>query len=98
VTKIRKYFLLLLLVLGCPVWAQRYTISPVNADQVLSADSLKACVEPFEKAIEVLKDEQTKVAVAEYLKNACFRFREADPSYKEKYEKYAAMVTASQQQ
>lgn len=44
-TKIRKYFLLLLLVLGCPVWAQRYTISPVNADQVLSADSLKACVE-----------------------------------------------------
>lgn len=61
-------------------------------------NSLKACVEPFEKAIEVLKDEQTKVAVAEYLKNACFRFREADPSYKEKYEKYAAMVTASQQQ
>lgn len=60
-------------------------------------NSLKACIEPFEKSLEVLKDEQTKVAVAEYLKNACFRFRESDPSYQEKYDKYAAMVAAPQQ-
>ncbi len=43
-TKIRKYFLLLLLVFSCPALAQRYSISPVNADQVLSADSLRADV------------------------------------------------------
>lgn len=61
-------------------------------------NSLKACIEPFEKSLEVLTDDATKTAVAEYLKNACFRFREADPSYKEKYEKYAAMVTPPKQQ
>ena len=44
-TKIRKYFLILLLVFSCPALAQRYSISPVNADQVLSADSLRASVE-----------------------------------------------------
>ena len=59
--------------------------------------SLKACIEPFEKALDVLKDENTKVAVAEYLKNACFRFRTADESYQQKYEKYSAMVSGAQQ-
>ena len=59
--------------------------------------SLKACIEPFEKALDVLKDENTKVAVAEYLKNACFRFRTADESYQQKYEKYSAMVAGAQQ-
>ena len=60
-------------------------------------NSLKACIEPFEKALDVLKDENTKVAVAEYLKNACFRFRTADESYQQKYEKYSAMVAGAQQ-
>lgn len=55
-------------------------------------NSLKACIEPFEKAFELLQDEQTKVAVAEYLKNACFRFRTTDPAYQAKYDKYAAVV------
>ena len=57
--------------------------------------SLKACIEPFEKSLEVLTDDTTKAAVAEYLKNACFRFR-TDPVYQEKYDKYAAMVSAAQ--
>ena len=35
----------MLLVFSCPALAQRYSISPVNADQVLSADSLRAGVE-----------------------------------------------------
>ncbi|MBQ9195302.1 MAG: hypothetical protein IJ152_06620, partial [Bacteroidales bacterium] len=35
----------MLLVFSCPALAQRYSISPVNADQVLSADSLRASVE-----------------------------------------------------
>ena len=55
---------------------------------------LKDCIDPFEKAIEVLTDNETKIAVAEYLKNACFRFRTADQSYQDKYDKYAAMVAA----
>ena len=55
---------------------------------------LKDCIEPFEKALSVLTDDSTKVAVAEYLKNACFRFREADQSYQDKYDKYAAIVAA----
>ena len=55
-------------------------------------NSLKACIDPFEKAYELLQDQQTKVAVAEYLKNACFRFRTVDDSYQQKYDKYAAVV------
>ena len=58
--------------------------------------SLKACIEPFEKAYELLQDQQTKVAVAEYLKNACFRFRTVDDSYQQKYDKYAAIVAGQQ--
>lgn len=59
-------------------------------------DSLKSCVEPFEKAFNLVGDDQTKVAVAEYLKNACFRFR-GEPEYQEKYDKYAAIVAGAQQ-
>jgi len=53
---------------------------------------LKSCIEPFETAYELLSNDQTKVAVAEYLKNACFRFRTTDDSYQQKYDKYAAIV------
>lgn len=51
--------------------------------------SLKACIEPFEKAYELTKSEETKEGVKEYLKNACFRFRDQDPIYMEKYNKYS---------
>ena len=61
-------------------------------------NSLKACIDPFEQAYNILQDEQTKVAVAEYLKNACFRFRTADASYQEKYDKYAAVVSGGSAQ
>jgi len=60
--------------------------------QALQAEfekTLKACIEPFEKAYEVTKNEDTKAGVAEYLKNACFRFRDQDPVYMEKYNKYS---------
>lgn len=59
--------------------------------------ALKNCVEPFEKAYETSKDEGIKVAVCEYLKNACYRFSYDDPAYKEKYDKYTAIVNASKQ-
>ena len=50
--------------------------------------TLKSCVEPFEKAFELTQTEDVKASVAEYLKNACFRFRE-DETYAAKYQKYA---------
>jgi len=55
--------------------------------------TLKGCIAPFEKAIEVTKDESLKPSIAEYLKNACYRFRE-DAEFGAKYEKYSAMVAA----
>ena len=53
--------------------------------------ALKGCIAPFEKAIEVTKDDSLKPSIAEYLRNACYRFRE-EPGYQEKYDKYSAMV------
>lgn len=53
-------------------------------------EALKNCVPPFEKAIEMVSDTD-KVGVAEYLKNACFRFRNEE-EYAEKYKKYEAIV------
>lgn len=54
--------------------------------------ALKGCIAPLEKAIEITKDNETKLGVAEYLKNATYRFRESDPSIAEKYEKYVKML------
>lgn len=53
-------------------------------------EALKNCVPPFEKAVEMVSDTD-KVGVAEYLKNACFRFRNEE-EYAEKYKKYEAIV------
>ena len=49
--------------------------------------TLKKCIEPFEKAFEITKDDEIKKSLAEYVKNACFRFR-SEPEYKEKLDKY----------
>ncbi|MCQ2176514.1 MAG: hypothetical protein MJY41_01070 [Bacteroidales bacterium] len=57
--------------------------------------TLKSCVEPFEKAFEITSDNAVKVSVAEYLKNACFRFRE-DAEYSGKYETYNKFVADNQ--
>ena len=58
-------------------------------------NTLKSCVEPFEKAFETTQDATVKVSVAEYLKNACFRFRE-DPEFSTKYETYNKFVADNQ--
>lgn len=52
-------------------------------------ETLKACIEPFEKAYELSQSDDTKAGIAEYLKNACFRFRDQDQTYMDKYNKYA---------
>lgn len=55
-------------------------------------NSLKSCIAPFEKAFEISDDNELKVSVAEYLKNACFRFREESADYQAKYDKYNKVV------
>ena len=44
-TKIRKYFIIFFLTLCSSAAAQRYSISPINADQVLSREKIQANVE-----------------------------------------------------
>lgn len=57
-------------------------------------EALKGCIEPFETAFELSSDNDVKVSIAEYLKNACFRFR-TDEAYMAKYEKYNKIVAES---
>lgn len=54
---------------------------------------LKACIEPFEKAFNISKSSDIKVNVAEYLKNAYYRFRDDSPEYQAGYEKYNGIVS-----
>ena len=60
--------------------------------------ALKGCIEPFEKAFEITKDNEVKTSIAEYLKNACYRFREEGQDYADKYQKYYDVVAAAQAQ
>ena len=54
--------------------------------------TLKSCIEPFEKGLELTNDPEVKMSIAEYLKNAFFRFRSEGDEYQQKYEKYSAMA------
>ena len=56
--------------------------------------TLKDAIVPFEKAFEITKDSEIKLSIAEYIKSACFRFRD-DPDFQAKYEKYEAFIAAS---
>ncbi len=51
--------------------------------------ALKSCIKPFETAFEMSTDPEIKASIAEYLKNASFRFRSEGPEYQEMYDKYA---------
>ncbi|MCI1640003.1 MAG: hypothetical protein LKI42_01860 [Bacteroidales bacterium] len=55
--------------------------------------SLKDAIEPFEKAYSITKDDKVKLGIAEYLKNAYYRFRDEDPKYKAGYDKYSKIVS-----
>ena len=57
-------------------------------------ETLKNCIPAFEKALDLVSDDATKAGVAEYLKNACFRFRFED-EYAEKYKKYESIVAGN---
>ncbi|MBR4428333.1 MAG: hypothetical protein IKS78_03160, partial [Clostridia bacterium] len=67
----------------------RALLEKANAD-------LEAAVAPFESAFGILDDAQTKLGVAEYIKNICFRFRDKE-GYQAKYEQYAAFVEANKE-
>ena len=54
---------------------------------------LKGCIDPFEKAYSITTDSSIKVGVAEYLKNAYYRFRDEDPKYQAGYDKYSTIVS-----
>ncbi len=54
--------------------------------------ALKKCIPVFENAYKLTTDDKIKVSVAEYLKNANYRFRDEDATYKDAYEKYAKVV------
>ena len=56
--------------------------------------TLKASIEPFEKAFEVAKATDLKVNIAEQLKQTCYRFSD-DPAYKAKYDSYKAFIEAN---
>jgi tetratricopeptide (TPR) repeat protein len=59
-------------------------------DQFTAA--LKNCIDPFEKAYATTTDEGIKLSVAEYLKNAYYRFASESEEYKNAYDKYNAIV------
>lgn len=49
---------------------------------------LEKAIEPFEKSFAMAKDSDIKTAIADYLKNIYYRFREKSEEYKAAYEKY----------
>ena len=55
--------------------------------------ALKGCIEPFEKAFNLVQDNEIKANLAEYLKNACFRFRNEGAEFQAKYDKYSAAAS-----
>jgi tetratricopeptide (TPR) repeat protein len=55
---------------------------------------LEKAIDPFEKSFTMTEDKEIKKAVAEYLKNIYFRFRDKNADYMAAYEKYNAYVKA----
>lgn len=55
-------------------------------------ESLESCIAPFERAFNLSDDVEIKLAAAEYLKNAYFRFREKSADYQAGFEKYSKFV------
>ena len=53
--------------------------------------ALKNCIQPFEKAFEITSDDSVKISIAEYIANACLRFKN-ERTYNAKYQKYQRIV------
>ncbi len=76
------------------VEAQKKMMSDIISDaeynelQKVFESSLRNCIEPFETAFNLTKNSDIKPTLAEYLKNAYFRFRDETPENLEKYQFY----------
>lgn len=57
-------------------------------------EALKNAIAPFEKGFELTKSNDTKVGVAEYLKNICFRYRD-QAEYQAKYDSYNNFIQSN---
>lgn len=55
--------------------------------------ALKACMDPFEQAYKITKDDELKVNIAEYLKQITFRYRTESDEAMARYEFYNDIVT-----
>lgn len=53
---------------------------------------LEKAIDPFEKAFAMAKDNDIKTAIADYLKNIYYRFRDKSADYQAAYEKYNNML------
>lgn len=54
---------------------------------------MKSCIDPFESAFEITDDAELKVSIADYLKNAYYRFASSDEASKAAYDKYSKIVS-----
>ncbi len=50
--------------------------------------NLEKAIDPFEKSFTMTEDKQIKAAIADYLKNIYYRFRDRSAEYQANYEKY----------
>ena len=62
----------------------------------LFAQYLKKCVEPFETAYNMTKDNSLKVNIADFLKNVYYRFYDEGPEWEAGYKKYSEVVKTGQ--
>ena len=62
----------------------------------LFSEYLKKCVEPFETAYNISKDDALKVNIADFLKNVYYRFYDEGPEWKTGYDKYSTVVKTGQ--
>ena len=60
-------------------------------------ECLEAAIVPLEKAFTLTEDKDIRMAVAEYLKNVYFRFREKNADYKAGYDKYVKYIEDNKQ-
>ena len=60
-------------------------------------ECLEASIVPLERAFNLTEDKDIRMAVAEYLKNVFFRFREKNADYKASYDKYVKYIEDNKQ-
>jgi tetratricopeptide (TPR) repeat protein len=61
----------------------------------LADEALLKTVEPFEKAFEIAADAERKLAIADMLKQICYKLSAKDAAYKESYDKYKSYIDSN---